>query len=233
MALQLKQILALTSGALIAISLSACSDPKSRENGGNKSEKLELSGTTWYDYGNGLINLANITRITSQASLSGEVMPREYYDNEKDFYKYYNNLTNEQKALVDAHANFCFDKLRVENLNQRYGYTWTAFTQNASLGAFESGEDGEKLSKLISDLKGYMTTEFAEACVLRLNGNASLEFDGFSVSLEPYKKALVFERNSDGQFIQEEIDQKFDEQVGVLKDGKTPWNGAYSSLIKK
>lgn len=230
---KLRPIFVLTSGALFAISLSACSDPKRPEKGENKSEKLELSGTTWYDYGNGLINLAHITMITSQASLSGEVMPREYYDNEKNFYAYYAKLNDEQKAVVDAHANFCFDQLRIENLNQRYQYTWPAFSMSASLGAFESGEEGENLSKLFSDLKGYITTEFAETCVIRINGSASLNFDGFSVNLEPFKKALVFDRNSDGQFIKQEIDKKFDEEVGVLKDGKTPWNGAYSSLIKK
>lgn len=213
--------------------LLSCSDPNTRSSGANKSDKLELSGTTWYDYGNGLINLSNITRITSQASISGVVMPKEYFRNQKDFYSYYNNLNQEQKAIVEAHTAFCFDNLRAEGMSQRYGYEWIAFEQNATLGAFETGDDGNKLSKTIADIKSFITPDFAENCVIKLKGNASLDFDGFSVNLKPYNKNIEFNPNAEGKFLKEEIDKSFDEKVGSLKDGKTPWNGTYTSLIRK
>ena len=219
--------------AFCATMTAGCSDPKTRSSDVNRSEKLELSGTTWYDYGNGLINLANITRITSQASINASVMPKLYYKNEKGFFEYYSALPDEQKAILDAHADYCFDTLRSENVNQRYSYSWPAFAINASLGGFETGDDGEKLSNLMSDLKGYTSPEFAENCVVKLAGAASLQFDGFTVELEPYNKTLVFEGNKEGKFVKEDIDTAFDEMVGELLEGKTPWNGTYSTLIQK
>ncbi len=219
--------------AFSAMLSSGCTDPKTRSQDPNKSEKLELSGTTWYDYGNGLINLANITNITSSASISGEVMPIEYFNNKDNFYDYLNNLSAESRALVDAHADFCFNQLRASNLTNRYGYTWSAFNISSTLGAFEVGKKADDLAGLIKDLKASISPDFAQNCHLQLNGAAALNFDSFNVALEPYKLDIKFEKNEDGQFVKEEIDSKFDELTEDLQEGKTPWHGTYASLIER
>lgn len=224
-------LLALT--ILLPSLILGCSDLKSQSSDVNRSKKLELSGTTWYDYGNGLINLSNITRITSTASVQAVVMPKEYFINENRFYDYLSKLSDEDEAIVIAHADYCFDSLKASSLQERYSFSWNAFSMNASLGSFETGKAGEKLAEQVVKMKSYITPEFAENCVIRLSGTADLQFDGFSVTMEPFEINLSFYSNKDGKFLKHEIDRDYDKMVGELKKGKTPWNGTYTSLIKR
>lgn len=160
-------------------------------------------------------------------------MPKEYFDNKDNFYSgYYDNLPVEKKAIVDAHANYCFDNLKDQGSTERSGFTWSAFNQNATLGVFETKKGQEDLAKQISSLKTSISPEFAQNCVIELRGSASIKFDDFTVNLEPYDTTIEFSNTSGELFTINEIDESFNEKVGDLQNGKTPWDGIYTSLIK-
>lgn len=227
-----KYLRSVAAGIALLSVLGACSDPKTSSADRNQSDKLELSGSAWYDYGNGVINLSRVTRISSNVLIYGEVTSKEYFNNEKSIFTYMENMNDEQRAVFESHLDFCFDKLRSSGSKSRFSSTWDAFRVENTLGYFENGGGRESLEKIFRDVKSYVTPEFAETCVIKLRGRASLSFDNFTVNLEQYNSTLIFEKNKDGQYLKEEIDQKFDDTVGRLGRGETPWNGAYSSLFK-
>jgi hypothetical protein len=215
--------------------LSGCNQLNAKQSEDTKRDIVEVSGASWYNYGNGLINLSRVTRISSEANISVQVMTREYHDNERIFYEYYRNLNDEARAILDSHADFCFDKIRakLEGNERRSQHSWQGFEQQDTLGAFEIGNAGDILAKNIATLKSMITPEIAETCVIRLKGKASLEFDSFTVNLTPYENTLVFQPDTEGKFTKGLLDQQFDDSVGNLTDGRTPWDGEYSKIFMK
>ena len=219
----------------LTAALSGCDQQNSKQSGDAQSDKVEISGASWYNYGNGLINLSRVTRIDSEANISVLVMTREFYDNERVFYEYYENLSDEARVIVDSHADFCFDNIRakLEGNERRSQHAWRGFEQTDTLGAFETGDAGKVLAKNITSLKTMITPEVAQTCVFRLKGEARLNFDNFTVNLPPYDRPLVFQPNTDGKFTKDQVDQQFDEALGNLLGGKTPWDGEYTKIFMK
>lgn len=201
------------------------------EQGQDFGAKRQFAGAEWYDYGNGIINLAQVKIITSSAVVRAEAMPREFYENNETWRT--EGYSDEEIALINAHADYCYDRARSSNSSGRYNASrWTVFEYPKTLGAFEKGEDAAKLKNAVSTLRESFSAEFAKYCVVKISGEASLVFDDFKVQLEPYKTYINIKFEKDQNLTDEQVRSKLDEQIGDLANGKTPWDGAYKKLVE-
>jgi hypothetical protein len=227
-----KTLLLISSSLLCGSFLASCSLENDIKRQFGQSDIVVLNGVEWYDYGNGLINLSDISRITSSATVSVEAMPRDTYNNRNNWEEYQNSLDEQRMQLLIAQADFCFGRMRTKGATERNrSVLWPVANSTNSLGHFESAEGRTKLGELIGGVRTQLTPEFAEMCVLKLSGSGRLNFDDFSVNLDSPEEYLAFTANNDGKYEQSEILSQFDVVFGDLQRGKTPWDGTYGALI--
>lgn len=190
--------------------------------------------SNWYDYGNGYINLDQVTRVSSSTNIDFNVTSKEY-NSQKNWNSFYNNLSEEDRAVQDAHLDYCYDKMHANNGGgQRYGYEWpAAWMHGNSIGSFISGKNGRELASMVFSLKSGVTEDFAAHCVIVASGTASIDFDGFTVRLPDFKFIYDAPPEKDKKVTNEDAQSIFIEKMGVLAVGKTPWNDEYESIKRK
>lgn len=227
-----KILLLISSSLLCGSFLASCSAENPFKGKVGQSDIVVLNGVEWYNYGNGLVNLSDVSIITSSATVSVEAMPRDYYNNRDNWEEYKNSLDEQRMQLLAAQADFCFGRMHTEATTERYGSVlWPVANSTNSLGHFESAEGRTKLGELIGGVRAHLTPEFAEMCVLKLSGAGRLNFDDFTVNLDSPEEYLAFTVNNDGKYEQSAILSQFDVVFGDLQRGKTPWDGTYGALV--
>ena len=199
------------------------------------AEKRTLTSGTWFDYGNGLINLNQVKNITSQSNVIFYVTSKDYIDNENRWQEYRDALDDDKRAIVDAHLDFCYDTLHSDSAYQssRQGqYEWGSLSRASSLGDYVSGSGKSELRNSIESYKKFLTAEFAKACVVVVKGDASITFDGFRVSLPSLEKVFSMTFDEKSTPSDSAVRAEFDTAIGGLREGLTPWEATYANLIK-
>lgn len=217
--------------AATVVGLSACSPSGDRSTSGTKST---FAGSQWYDYGNGLINLNQVKNITSNSTIQFDVTAKEYVD-QKDFNSYYDELPADKKAIVSSHFEFCYDQLHAQGDTDHrgeYQFEWSALSRSASIGDYVTGGGTTELKDWIETFRKSMTAEFAKACVVKINGNAAISFDGFSVSLPNLKNTFRYDVDEKSPPTDDTVRSAFDRAIGELANGVTPWNKEYANVTR-
>jgi hypothetical protein len=215
--------------AVMLVSLAGCSKSEPA------AEKRTLTSGTWFDYGNGLINLNQVKNITSQSNVIFYVTSKDYVDNQNRWQEYRDALDDEHRAIVDAHLDFCYDTLHSDAAyeNDRQGrYEWGTLSRGSSLGDYVSGSGKSELRNSIESYKKFITAEFAKACVVVVKGDASITFDGFRVSLPSLEKVFSMTVDEKAPPSESAVHAEFDTAIGGLREGLTPWESTYANLIK-
>ena len=211
----------------LVVALSACSFS-------DEGNKKNIAGSTWYDYGNGLVNLSQVKNIRSISNIQLIVTSKDALNSGDKFSQDYGNSSIEQRALIDAHLNFCFDKIHAsdEKIRGDYRTEWVSFGKPASIGSYVGGASKGELKAGISSIRNLIDVEFAKACAIKVAGTASIEFDGFTVTLPNLQATFRYDVDEKSPPSDEAVRSAFDTAVGDLKDGVTPWNKEYANVMR-
>lgn len=160
--------------------------------------------SSWYDFGNGMINLERVVIIASDASVSVSIAPKLTVNY---------NSTDRERALYVAHKKFCEQ----------------AYEGETRVSGSIPTVDGE-VSAITDSLVSLGTAEILENCSVTISGRAAIKFDEFTLTLSSVN--ISFDSVSfDGkdEDIQKEIREMLMSQSMYAT---SPWGADYRDVQK-